>query len=531
MIRHDEICKQLHTEFLERWPLEAVHKMTLGEYNSLNNSDSFCAWLERRTKPIGIISGRSSTIFDIFERHPWRAPLSGHGFANDERYTWRIRHGSTAAEAFASVRNKIVEIISLAQAGDLEAIERLEHYPPLVRWKIAFLYAPSNSMLSIFVPAKLHQIGHELGVDTPSTAELHRRLAAFRPVGQGIYSFAFDLWHRSSPLFGTLHRKYYIIGTKYGAHATDSRAEEMKEKGVVATDFGPADFSIESLYLDGDKDALRQRLEENMCPEPDKALPALFTFLNIRVGDIVALKDSGQPKGGKAFLKIIAYAVVVEREGRVYQFDESLGHCLQVEYLATNLDLELEQGGYGKTVSPVDNLEAREKIFGEFFDASDVQLASAIEKEIEHQERDRRKRKGVTQLSHKTGLRKATLPAVINHHHLRIQSELLAYLRQIFPHATILGEENYIDICVRINNPAEVHLYEVKPYVSVRDCIRAALGQLLDYARQEKGTDTIRLIAVGPTPVSVSDRDFVAFIQQHLTLPFEYKCWRADFNL
>lgn len=529
MIRDDEICKQLHSEFLERWPLEAVHKMTLGEYNSLNNSDSFCAWLERRTKPIGIISGHSSTVFDIFERHTWVAPLSGPGFANDEQYTWRTRHGSTAAEAFASIRNKIVEIISLAQAGDLEAIERLEHYPPLVRWKIAFLYAPANSMLSIFVPAKLHQIGHELGVDTPSTAELHRRLAALRPVGQGIYSFAFDLWHRSSPLFGALHRKYYIIGTKYGTYATDSRADEMEGKGVVATDFGPKGVSLESFYLDYDKDALQQYLEENNCPEPEKALPALLTFLNIRVGDIVALKDSGQPKGGKAFLKIIAYAVVVEREGRVYQFDESLGHCLQVEYLATNLDLELEQGGYGKTVSPVEHAEARKHIFSQLANADDTHIVASIEQEAKRQASHRLRRLGVSEVTPKGGMRAGSKPCVINPLHQVIQSGLLAFLQQQHPDATVYAEENFIDISVRRNGVEVVELYEIKPFCRARDCIRAALGQLLDYAHREKHGGSVKLIVVGPTPVNDGDRAYVAFIQEHLKLPFEYKCWRADF--
>lgn len=531
MNEHNQTHQQLHTAFLQRWPLEAVRNMTLEAYNSLNNPDSFCSWLERRTRPIGIISGRTSMIFDIFERHPDRAPSRMHGVANNERYTWRMRHGSTPEEAFVSVRNTIVQIITLAQAGDLEAIERLDNYPPLVKWKIAFLYAPVGSMVAVFVPARLHNIGRELGLAFSSTAGLHRQLAALKPAGQGIYSFSADLWHRSSPLFGTLHRQYYIIGTKYGAHANESRAAEMQEKGVVATDFGPAGISLESFYLDGDKDSLQQFLEEKECPELEKALPALFTFLNIRVGDIVALKDSGQPKGGKAFLKIIAYAVVVEREGHVYQFDESLGHCLQVEYLATDLNLELEQGGYGKTVSPVDNIEARDQIFSQLAHADDTQIAAAIEQEAEKQVPRRMQRKGVSEVTPKGGVRAGSKPAVINPRHQMIQSELLAFLRQQHPNAAVYAEENFIDVSVRSNDSEVVELYEIKPYYSARDCIREAMGQLLDYAHREDQVGGLKLIVVGPTPASDADRVYLSFIQEHLKLPFEYKSWRADFML
>lgn len=526
---HNSKCQSIHFDFLHRWPLETVRHMTLEEYNSLNNPDNFCSWLERRTRSIGIISGRTSMIFDMFERHPERAPSRARGVANNERYTWRIRHGSTPEEAFVSVRNTIVQIITLAQAGDLEAIERLDNYPPLVRWKIAFMYAPLGSMVAIFVPARLQGIGRELGLVFSGTADLHRQLIALKPAGQGIYSFSLELWFRSSPLFGTLHRKYYIIGTKYGADATESQAAEMNEKGVVATDFGPAGVSLESFYLDGDKDALTQFLEENNCPEMEKALPSLFTFLNIRVGDIVALKDSGQPRGGKAYLKVIAHAVVVEREGRVYQFDESLGHCLQVEYLATDLDLELEQGGYGKTVSPVDKAEARDHIFSRLAHADDTQIAAAIEQEAEKQARKRKQRKGVTEVTPKGGTRAGSKPSVINPRHQMIQSELLAYLRQQHPDAAVYAEENFIDISIRRKDHPAVELYEIKPYYSARKCIREALGQLLDYAHLEGQSDGLRLIVVGPTPASESDRAYVEFIQQHLNLTFEYKSWKADF--
>ncbi len=526
---HDQQCETIHAEFLQRWPLETVRNMTLHEYNSLNNPDSFCSWLERRTKPIGTISGRTSMIFDIFERHPDRAHSRAHGVANNERHTWRLRHGSTTEEAFVSIRNTIVQIITSAQASDLDTIDMLDNYPPLVKWKIAFLYAPIGSMVAVFVPVRLHSIGRDLGLNFSGTAGLHRHLAAQKPAGQGIYSFSLELWFRSSPLFGTLHRKYYIIGTKYGAHTDESRAAEMQEKGVVATDFGPAGISLESFYLDGDKDSLQQFLEEKECPEIDKVLPALFTFLNIRVGDIIALKDRSFSKDSKVYSKIIGYAVVVERDGRIYKFDESLGHCLQAEYLAADLDLEFRQDGFSETVRAI-NLEVGNQIFGQLAHASDTQIAAAIEQETEKQIRRRMQRKGINEIVPKGGTRAGSKPSVINPRHQMIQSELLAFMRQQHPEAKVIAEENFIDISLRKNNSNLVELYEIKPYYSARDCIRTALGQLLDYAHREEQVGGVKLIVVGPTPASEADRVYLAFIQEHLRLPFEYKSWRADFT-
>lgn len=526
---HDQTHRQLHAAFLERWPLETVRRMALEEYNSIGNRDSFCYWLEVVTKPIGFISGRYAVMFEIFERRPGRSGPVKRNMSGDDRYNWFNRHGFTRDEAFEAVRAKVVQIIEAAGRGDLEAVERIEQFSPMVRWKIAFLYAPVNTMVAVFSPGHLRGIGQDLSLSLQSVAGLHRALAEMRPKEQDIYSFSADLWHRSGRYFSPRSRKYYIIGTKYGPLATESRYHEMVDASVISTDFGPPGLPLHDFYLNTDKDELHERLEHEECADLENATNNLFTFLNIRVGDIIAVKDSGNPKGGKAYLKILAYAVVAERSGSVYSFDEDLGHCLNVEFLKTDVGRELEQGGYGKTVSPVDNPEARENIFGEFFGTSDIQLAAAIEKETEQQERERRKRKGVLQISHKKGFRKATQPAVINHHHLSIQSELLAHLQQQHPDATVLGEENYVDIRVQINGSKEVHLYEIKPYVLVRDCIRTALGQLLDYARQEKDTESIRLIAVGPTPASAADKDFQAYVREHLRLPFEYKSWPADF--
>ena len=59
--------KQLLQSFIDRWPLEALNKMTLQEYNALGSPDSFCHWLERTTDNLGRIKGAYSSMFGIWQ--------------------------------------------------------------------------------------------------------------------------------------------------------------------------------------------------------------------------------------------------------------------------------------------------------------------------------------------------------------------------------------------------------------------------------------------------------------------------------
>lgn len=65
-------------------------------------------------------------------------------YSHDESYSWYSRLGNTAEEAFALVKNTIVEIAQSAQRADWTKIEDIEAEKvlwPVAIWKIAFLYS------------------------------------------------------------------------------------------------------------------------------------------------------------------------------------------------------------------------------------------------------------------------------------------------------------------------------------------------------------------------------------------------------
>lgn len=99
-------------QFLERWPLEVVKKMTLTEYNKVGSKDTFCYWLEFETKSLINISGQANSFkFEIFERKEKNKVYTSTDYKSDENYSWRSRAGNTREEAFIKTKSNILRVI------------------------------------------------------------------------------------------------------------------------------------------------------------------------------------------------------------------------------------------------------------------------------------------------------------------------------------------------------------------------------------------------------------------------------------
>lgn len=133
----------LYRQFQEIFPIESLKDMTLDEYTNLDKASSFCYWLESKTSVLGSIWGGSAYKFGIFKFN--NTPIDNNSmYSHDESYSWYSRLGNTAEEAFALVKNTIVEIAQSAQRADWTKIEDLETEKvlwPVAIWKIAFLYS------------------------------------------------------------------------------------------------------------------------------------------------------------------------------------------------------------------------------------------------------------------------------------------------------------------------------------------------------------------------------------------------------
>jgi len=156
---------------------------------------------------------------------------------------------------------------------------------------------------------------------------------------------------------------YYLIGSKYGENNDVDVFQKMLENNVVSVGFAPH-LDLGDFYLTDDAEIVEYLKEEN---EVRNSYNALKLFLNIKVGDKVAIKASGSPKGKKGFLSIVGiFEVIQNNDGEVYSHDPAgLGHKLNVKVVDAPIYKEFELGGYGSTVHKLSKQDHINLIFNQ----------------------------------------------------------------------------------------------------------------------------------------------------------------------
>jgi len=107
--------------------------------------------------------------------------------------------------------------------------------------------------------------------------------------------------------------------------------------------------------------------------------------------------------------------------------------------------------------------------------------------------------------------------------HDMIRAALCKELEQEYPQATIVCEENYVD--VTLTTDSERILFEVKSDLSTRRVLRLAIGQLLEYAWywEAHPNRTTRLVAVGRNALTPADASYLDFLAGTMAIPLAYR--------
>ena len=193
MESRNDIFKEILYGFLDRWPIDRVKEMTLDEYVSVHNPDTFCQWVETKTVALGNIKGPAGSIkFGIYKRTDKNT--KPRNYDNDEEYSWQKSFNATTKdEAFQIVKNEIVKIIECANTGNLEAIDDLKLYD-IFKWKVAFLYS-NERIIPIFKRDWLKRIAkrYELPKNSPYSS-IHQKLISLKPSYLSLYEFASTFW-------------------------------------------------------------------------------------------------------------------------------------------------------------------------------------------------------------------------------------------------------------------------------------------------------------------------------------------------
>jgi len=302
--------------------------------------------------------------------------------------------------------------------------------------------------------------------------------------------------------------QYYIIGSKDYDQKKQKWIDmfpEMRKKSVVSTTYA-AKFDLSAYYGESPTKLIKYLKSKKHNPLCYNALKLL---LQLKPGDRLAIKGRGTPIGDKPNLSIIAYAVVVERDGKVYKYDpKGLGHMINVEYIE-ELTLQLPIGGYNLTIHHLTQLEIISKIFGYYYEI--------LSQPAVHRGSEKKRNVGK---QHRSG----ASDYVVDQAHNKLQEAIIDYLSNI-PGNKVTREEGNVDIIVR--SVSGTSYYEVKAYNSAKQCIREALGQIIEYRWFKNPTHkNLNLIIVGPRKASASEKEYIDYIKTNFHRQISY----ADFE-
>lgn len=199
--------KELLDEFLDRWTIENVNNLTLQEYVGLDNKDTFCQWVETKTRMLGSIKGMTSIKFGIYERKD--STKKPKNYKNDDKYSWLQGYGDSRKNAFENTKQDIVKIIKLSEVGQFEKINNVE-LPNLFKWKVAFLYS-NERLIPIYKRDVLFKIANHFGLQTSrntTISEIQNIMMLNKPANLNVYEFMRQLYDQ----FGENEDKKEIVG-------------------------------------------------------------------------------------------------------------------------------------------------------------------------------------------------------------------------------------------------------------------------------------------------------------------------------
>jgi hypothetical protein len=203
----DEL-KELLDGFLDRWTIDNVSNLTLQEYVGLGNRDTFCQWVETKTRLLGSIKGLTSIKFGIYERKdPAKKPKN---YKNDDEFSWLQGYGDDRKSAFENTKRDIIKIIKLSEVGKFEQIDNIL-LPDLFKWKVAFLYS-NERLIPIYKRVVLFKIANHFGLKTDRNtkiSEIQNAMMLNKPTYLNVYEFMRQLYNQ----FGENNDKREIVVT------------------------------------------------------------------------------------------------------------------------------------------------------------------------------------------------------------------------------------------------------------------------------------------------------------------------------
>ncbi len=502
-------------KFLDVWPLESLKTMTIEKYADLSDHQSYCYWLEYGSRDLGEIGGMPLTKFGLWRYKEYKDFTDT--YESDSVYAWNGKFGKQRMLAFKNIIAIVAEIAAAASAGDWQRVEDIDFHA-VAKWKIAFMYS-SERLVPVYTREGLLKIAAGLGgrfAENATFLSLQLFVKDKKPAEMGMVAFAEYLWMHY--VKGKTFRNYFIVGSKYkDDEGSDSKDvfPEMLATNSIAIGFL---YNVDcSRLTSASEEEIKAFVAANSSGETIELskLQSYFRILfSLKPGDIVAVKAHGSFNN----LSVIAYAVVTEKNGRIYEYKpEQLGHHVNVEFVELGIDRRFTYN-YAGTIHHIsserpDHLKA---IFGPFLQVDDIALGSEADDDLFH--------RGDTTLKSEEAYQRGEIASrMIRQLHNILQNSFFKFLQKKFPgHKLTMEYERRVDIVREYGN--ERWFYEIKPFENVVSCLREASGQLIEYAyRFQDGDKTTHLVIVGPGELKGEAMGFFDHYAAALKLSFQYE--------
>ena len=266
----------LFEEFHKRWKIEDIKNMKLEDYVSVGDKDTFCQWLETKTRQLGSIKGINSSKFGIYKRGD--KTKKPQNLINDNEYSWqKFYSDNNGNEAFENVKVEILKIIDYSQKGQFDKIDQL-HLNGFVKWKIAYLFS-NERLIPIFKKEALLKIAQSLGLETTNKttiSEIQNLIINKKPLLLSIYEYS-----------DFLYNEYVRKEAKPEAKST--KTKRIERKGTTSRNANEQSRSSTNSYIAQQKhNQLQTALKDKLV----RKYGAEYVILEENFVDIkVKLKD------------------------------------------------------------------------------------------------------------------------------------------------------------------------------------------------------------------------------------------------
>ncbi len=282
-----QALNQLWNDFLAHWPLSRVASMSLSDYSQVGSADTFTGWLEQKTEVLGSIWGGSAFKFGIYHRNDTEVNPPARGRIWGEKYAWYAKYGDTPEAAFATVRERILAVVTAAQAGNLEAIDEVD-FSEAVKWKIAFLYQPRETpcLFPIYKRDGLvycyKQINPDAGRKTPMSL-MYSGLMDLKKADEDVFALGERLW-KTWQQVDTAGPQHWVVPLRW-LFSDPADIETFLAKDKITGEDIPEKF--DQLLT-----ASEVRIKDRLALTLDKKVRALAEVTNAEPGDYAWTQQS-----------------------------------------------------------------------------------------------------------------------------------------------------------------------------------------------------------------------------------------------